>query len=92
MIQNRTNADKSFLKYLKEISASIPHSVHFDSLDYMDGDKIILKGYAGEMSEVFEYAKALENLKIFKTVKSEQVSKKKMGDKNMSEFEIVCGL
>lgn len=92
LIQNRMNADRSFLKYFKDIYESIGPSIHFDSLDYIDGDKIVLKGYAVEMSEVFEYTKALENLKLFKNVKSEQVSKKKVGDKNMSEFEIVCGL
>lgn len=92
LIQDKTNADKSFLKYLKDIYESISPSIHFESLDYLDGDKIVLKGYATEMSNVFEYAKTLENLKVFKGVKSEQVSKKKVGDKNMSEFEIVCGL
>lgn len=91
-IQRRTNADKSVLKYLKEISGVLPASIYFGSVDYADGDKIMLKGYAEEMSDVFNYVKILEELKIFKGVKSEQVSKKKVGDKNMSEFEIVCNL
>ena len=90
LMEKVKNPETSFLNYLKQISGVLSPGVYFASIDFVSGDKVILKGYAGQMSEVFDFAKALEGLKLFKAVKSERVSKKKEGDKTLAEFEIDC--
>lgn len=90
LMEKVKNPDTTFLSYLKKITGVLAPGVYFSSIDYASDNQIVLKGYAGQMAEVFDFAKALEELKIFKAVKSERVSKKKEGDQVLAEFEIDC--
>lgn len=90
LIERVRNPKTSFLNYLSKISGILAPEIYFSSINFASEDRIILKGYAGQMSEVFDFAKALEELKIFKGVKSERVSKKKEDDRVVAEFEIHC--
>lgn len=90
LMEKVKNPDASFLNYLKKVTGVLAPGVYFSSIDFASDGQIVLKGYAGQMSEVFDFAKALEELKIFKAVKSERVSKKKEGDQVLAEFEIDC--
>lgn len=90
LIEKVQNPKASFLYYLSKISDALAPGVYFSSIDFTSGDRITLKGYAGQMSEAFDFAKTLEELKIFKGVKSNRVSKKKEEDKVVAEFEIDC--
>lgn len=92
LLQRTKNQEISFLHYLMKISALLPGGMYFDSIEFTQGDKILLKGHAGEMSEVFDFVKTLEDAKIFEGVKSEHVSKKKSGDQVLADFEIACRL
>ncbi len=90
LIERVRNPQTSFLNYLNKISGVLSPGVYFSSIDFVTEDRIILKGYAGQMSEVFDFAKALEGLKIFKGVESKRVSKKMEGDQVLADFEIHC--
>lgn len=82
----------SFLFYLEKITELLPDGMYFSSIEYFSDGKISLKGNASEMAEVFEFVKALEEAKVFQGVKSEQVSKKKVGEDVLASFDIVCRL
>lgn len=92
LLQKTRNKESSFLHYLMKISGLVSGGIYFNSIDFAQGDKIVLKGHAGEMSEVFAFVKTLEEAKIFQGVKSEHVSKKKSGEQTLAEFEITCRL
>ncbi len=90
LIERVRDPKDSFLNYLTKISDTLAPGIYFSSIDFTAGNRITLKGYAVQMSEVFDFSKALEELKIFKGVKSNRVSKKKEEDKVVAEFEIDC--
>ena len=91
-LQKTKNQASSFLYYLEKISGFLPSGVYFNSIEFTHEDAFVLKGNANEMSEVFDFAKTLEESKIFEGVKSEHVSKKKSGEQVIAEFEIICRL
>src|SRR3989338_3460927 len=80
LMEKVKNPETSFLFYLKKVSEALAAGTYFNSVDFSAEDKLTLKGYAGQMSEVFDFAKTLEGLKVFEGVKSDHVSKKKEGD------------
>lgn len=90
LLERIRNPESSFLHYLKKIAGVLAPQVYFNSIEFAADKQVVLKGYAGEMSEVFNFAKALEELKIFKGVTSERVSKKRAGEQVLAEFEINC--
>lgn len=90
LMEKVKNPQTSFLNYLQKVVTVLAPGIYFSSIDFAVEDQVTLKGYAGQMSEVFDFAKALEELKVFKGVKSEHVSKKKAGDQILAEFEIHC--
>ena len=92
LLKRTKNQETSFLYYLMKISGLLQGGIYFNSVEFTQGDKIVLKGHAGEMSEVFDFVKILEDAKIFAGVKSEHVSKKKSGDQVLADFEIICRL
>lgn len=92
LMERIKNPANSFLHYLQKVASVLAPGVYFSSIDFAAENQLVLKGYARQMSEVFDFAKALEELKIFKAVKSERVSKKKEGEQVLAEFEINCPL
>lgn len=92
LIRLKRNPSASILSYLFEITKVLPEGIYFDSFSFKEADQIILNGHAKEMSDVFNYVKTLEEMKIFKGVKSEHVSKKKVDQDILAEFEINCRL
>lgn len=92
LLERLKNTDTSLLANLEKISRLLPQGMYFNSIEYAHGDKVTLKGNAGEMSEVFDFVKSLEDSKSFKGVRSEQVSKKKSGDQVLANFVIICRL
>lgn len=90
LIEKVKNPDGTFLAYLRKISGVLPPEVYFNSVEFISEKEVVLKGNARQMSDVFDFAKALEEMKVFKGVKSDRVSKKKEGDQTLAEFEINC--
>ncbi|MBI4365963.1 MAG: pilus assembly protein PilM [Deltaproteobacteria bacterium] len=90
LIEKVKNPQTSVLNYLKQAADTLTSGVYFNSIDFSADSQIVLKGNAAQMADVFAFAKALEELKLFKGVKSERVSKKKDGDQTIAEFEIKC--
>lgn len=89
LIEKVKDPEGSVLTYLKKVAGVLTPGVYFSSIDYKV-DQLVLKGNAAQMSDVFAFAKALEELQTFQEVKSERVSKKKEGDQTVAEFEIKC--
>lgn len=92
LIRLKKNPSASLLAFLFEIAKGLPDGIYFDAITFKEADQITLNGHAKEMSDVFNYVKALEELKVFKGVKSEHVSKKKVEQDILAEFEILCRL
>lgn len=92
LLQHRKNENISFLNYIEEIVGTTPPEIYFNAIDFKMDEELRLSGYASEMSVVFNFVKSLESLKVFKGVKSERVSKEKVGEDILAQFEIVCRL
>ena len=92
ILQMQRDPNTSLLYYLQEIANTTPSSIFFTLIQYDEGKGMELRGLAEEMSEVFNFVQSLENLKRFRGIKSEDVSKKKVDGRNLAEFKIFCRL
>ena len=92
IVKGRLDIQNSALKYLYEIHKLIPKEVTLTTITFDEADKIILRGQAQEMSDVFELITVLEESAYFQKVQTKHTRKKKIKDREVSEFEIACPL
>lgn len=90
----RKYSDKrySLLNGLRELYEVIPDKIYLSSLSYNNGKGVILAGISETMSDVFQFASTIENLKYFEKVKTNYVAKKGKEDREVVYFELVCAI
>jgi len=91
-IKDRVQTRAMSLNLLYEVHKSIPPEAHLISLTFDGKENITLRGEANEMSEVFDFVSKLEESDYFKNVKSKYATKRKVEDKEVTDFEISCPL
>ncbi len=93
LAQDQMGAGGSFLDVLKDVTGVLPDSMTLTAIQYQDRDKsLVLRGITQEMSSVFQLLSTLESTPYLESVKTRNVSKRKVGEKELSEFEIVAGI
>jgi len=90
VIKDRLDNQGSCLNYLYQIHRIIPSDITLKSFTFDVQDKVTLRGQALEMSGVFKFISTLEGSGYFKNIQTKYTSKKKIEDKDIAEFEIVC--
>jgi len=65
-----------------------PSGISISNIDINSKGEVILRGQAAQMSEVFKFISTLEKVEYFKEVKSRQTRKKKVKNKDTTEFEL----
>lgn len=90
----RKHSDKrcSPLNGLQELYEVIPDKIYLSSLSYNNGKEIILTGTSETMSDVFQFASTIENLKYFEKVKTNYVAKKRKEGVEVVYFELGCAI
>ncbi len=75
----------SLLSYLQK---NLPQEIALKSLS-MDRDrKIILKGEAQQLSDIFKFVGLLEQVSYFKEIKTRSTRKRRVGGKEVTDFEL----
>ncbi len=75
----------SLLSYLQK---NLPQEIALKSLS-MDRDrKIILKGEAQQLSDIFKFVGPLEQVSYFKEIKTRSTRKRRVGGKEVTDFEL----
>jgi Tfp pilus assembly PilM family ATPase len=89
LAQEQGGAGSGALDVLREISDVLPDNIVLTALDYSEADKAVtIRGISSEMSGVFQFLTTLEGTQILEQVKTRNVSKRKVEDKEVAEFEM----
>lgn len=93
LAQEQTQAPGDFLEVLNDVNLTLPDTMNILSMEYSSKDRnVVLRGTAQEMSSVFSFLSTLEAAPSLEQVKTRSVTKRKEGDKEISEFEITANL
>jgi Tfp pilus assembly PilM family ATPase len=81
------------LNALAELSRNTPSAIQWDSLTFSKDDKeVILKGVSEEIPKVYDYTRELKQSPLFAQVEVRRAAKRKVNDRDVTEFEITCSL
>ncbi len=86
-------AGGGFLDVLQETSEVMPENITLTGLQYNSQDKtVVLRGVSAEMSAVFQFLTTLEGVPHLESVKTRNVTKRKLADREVAEFEMVASI
>ena len=91
-IKDRVYTRGMSLNLIYEVHKVIPPGIHLVSLSFDGKENLTLRGESSEMSEVFNFVNKLEESDYFQNVKSKYATKRKVEDKEVTDFEISCPL
>ena len=91
-IKDRVYTRGLSLNLFYEIHRIILPEIHLVSMSFDGKECLTLRGQSDEMSEVFSFVSKLEESVYFHDVKSKYATKRKVGDKEVTDFEIDCPL
>jgi Tfp pilus assembly protein PilN len=91
-IKDRIYTRGMSLNLFYEVHRAISPEVYLVSISFDGKESLTLRGESNEMSEVFSFVKKLEESVYFQDVKTKYATKRKVGDKEITEFEISCPL
>jgi Tfp pilus assembly PilM family ATPase len=80
------------LEALAGMAQRTPGAIRWDTLSYTKNEQIALKGVSEEIPKVYDFAAELRGSGLFTQVESRRVAKRKVNDKDVTEFELVCSL
>jgi hypothetical protein len=78
------------LDILTEIHKSAPIDLELNEIRYEVGKEFVVKGTARSMSSVFSFVDNMEKSTYFREVKTRYTTKRREGDKDVTDFEINC--
>jgi Tfp pilus assembly protein PilN len=89
-VKSKLDTKTSAINYLYEVSKLLPPEIIILNLSFEKGQKLIVKGRAQEMSDVFKFITTLEGSPSFKDIQTRYTTRKKVQGKDVNEFELVC--
>ncbi|MBN1870245.1 MAG: pilus assembly protein PilM [Candidatus Omnitrophica bacterium] len=108
VIQSSKNLEKSFsqirlikrelkdryisLEVLFELYNLIPIDIQLNGIKYSSQGRFSIEGNSRTMGTVFSFIGDMEESKFFKNVESKRTTKRKEGNEEIVDFEIVCTL
>jgi len=92
LIESRINAGNSAIEALRQIHKAIPQEIYMTAVNFEENKQVSLRGTSKDMSCVFKLVKTLEELPNFRDVKTKYVTKRRLKDKDLTDFEITCPL
>ncbi len=90
LVQEWLDSGDQFLESLMDLYKYTPATIQWDSLSFTKGQQLSLKGRSQEIPKVFDMVAQLQKLPRFSKVEAKRTTKKKVGDQDITEFEIVC--
>jgi Tfp pilus assembly PilM family ATPase/Tfp pilus assembly protein PilN len=90
IVRDRLDSRASTINYFYQINKLIPAEIALKIINFDVDDKISLRGQAIGMSDIFRFVTILENSNYFKDIQVKYTTKKRIADKDITEFEIVC--
>jgi len=75
-----------------QLEKMTPDNISISSVAIDEQDKVSIKGQAMQLSDVFKFISTLEQVKYFKNVETKSTRKKKVKDKDVTDFELAFQL
>jgi Tfp pilus assembly protein PilN len=91
-IKDRVYTRGMSLNLLYEVHRAVLPEMHLTSISFDGKQELTLRGESNEMAEVSSFVNKLEESVYFQNVKSKYATKRKAGDKEITDFEISCPL
>lgn len=91
IIKSRLAKKTEALDVLNELHKIVPPQIYLAAYTY-DEEKVELKGTASVLSDVFKLVTILENSPYFKNIEVRYATKRKVGNQELIDFDIVCPL
>ncbi len=92
LIRDHVGTTRMSLDFLRELYLIIPEDIALAGFLYDETKYIIIKGTAETMSNVFDLIPKIEESNFFEKVSSRGVKRRKVGQKEVVDFEIQCSL
>jgi Tfp pilus assembly PilM family ATPase/Tfp pilus assembly protein PilN len=93
LAQEQAGTGGGVLDVLREISEVLPDNIVLSALDYSETERTVtIRGISAEMSGVFQFLTTLEGTQILEQVKTRNVSKRKVEDREVAEFEMIANI
>lgn len=93
LAQEQMSGGGGYLEVMNDVNVLVPENIIMTSVQYSGRDRnIVLRGLSPEMSAVFQFLSTLEAAPYLEMVKTRNVTKRKVEDRELSEFEIVANI
>jgi hypothetical protein len=92
LIQNQLKFEGSSIDIIRELYAILPGDISLTLFEFEDKDRVLLRGTAGDLSEVFNLLPILEKSPYFENVTINYATKRTFKQKEFADFEIICAL
>ena len=90
IIKERLETRAYAINCLYQINKLMPAEIVLKTLTFEADDKITLRGQAQAMSDVYKFNSTLEKSGYFKDIQIKFQTRKRIAERDISEFEIVC--
>jgi len=92
VIRQRRTRRNNALEVIYAVHKVILPEIYLLSVNFDGKERLSIRGTSENMSEVFRLVSSLEDTKHFQNVKTKYATKRKAGDKELTDFEIACPL
>ena len=92
IIKQRKRIKNYSLDIIYQVYQAIPPEIFLVSVSLVGEDSLAIRGTANMMAEVFKFVGKLEGSGYFENVKTKYATKHKIGNKELTDFEISCPL
>lgn len=90
LVANRLDAKGTTINLLSDIYRLTPREITLLAISISERDRATLKGRATALSDVYKYAKTLEDSKYFEKVNTNYATTKRENNVEYADFEVVC--
>jgi Tfp pilus assembly PilM family ATPase/Tfp pilus assembly protein PilN len=92
LITKHLNVENSSIEILRELYEIVPHQITLSTFTFQEGKLVTLRGTSQAMSDVFTFINVLENSPYFQNVQIRYARKRKVKNKEITDFQISCPL
>ena len=90
VVEKRLDARGASINILMDIYRLTPKEIYMTSISIEEKNKATIKGRASALSDVYKYAKTLEDSSLFEKVNTNYANTKREDNIEYADFEIVC--
>ena len=91
-VKDRLRQHGQLLNAVETMAALSPPGIQWQSMTFTEGETMVLKGTSEELPKIYEFVAGLNSAPLFKQVESRRVSRRKFGEKELTDFELNCPL